>query len=73
MNLISLVKPKVNRDLLDATQNITKNLFRAESQTTLFSYNKNKLINKRQHSRVLTTIWGDFIKIIKSAGSDLIG
>jgi len=72
INIISLVETQINKTLLDQTQDMSNNLFRGSNHFTIFSSNQNKLIGKWIQGRILTTIKGKSIKLIKRSGFDPI-
>ena len=73
IDVISLIETQINNNLLDSTQNVYENLFRSELQASLFSYNKNEIINKRQQGGILTSIYRDTSKLVAGIGSDPLG
>jgi len=73
INIVSLNETQINLDLLHQSNTVVNNLFQDKDHFTIISYNKRELIGARQQGRVLTSIKGDYAKLITKAGSNSSG
>ena len=64
---------QINLDLLYQSNTVVDNLFQDKDNFIIISYNKQELISARQYSKVLTSIKGDYAKLITEVGSDSSG
>ena len=70
VDIISLVEIHVQLALLDKSYNILSTLFAYEAHITKLSNNTNELINKHQQGGLLTSLHGEYYKLITNTLCD---